>query len=203
MTAFVQLSDELFINNGYHRKVYFYPGQPDKCIKIPYTEVGKMTVKRELNYIQVLRNRKLDLHIMPEYFGTVETNRGTGYVYELIVNYDRTPAKCAGDFFRDSELLHQYFDRLVEGHCMVRDNLYQNQIVTMRLTPPNILMPEVSPGEYVFRVVSDIGSPVAIHLDYHVAYFARQKVTKRWNEYKKEILRLFPGEQMEKFSKLI
>ena len=83
----LELSEVLFIGKGHHNAVYKPPANENLCIKIPFA-LPDVDITKELAYRKALSRRKKKLSLLTEYLGTVETNLGTGYVFERIVDYD-------------------------------------------------------------------------------------------------------------------
>ena len=81
------LEDRLFIGQGLHKAAYIYPGQPDKVVKVPF-DPRDGELRHELAYRRSRRLRKLDSELLARYYGTAETDRGRGYVFERVINAD-------------------------------------------------------------------------------------------------------------------
>ena len=61
------LTDELFLGKGNHKEVYIHPADKNLCVKILFAEPDE-DFDREMRY----------------HHGTVDTNRGRGYVFENV-----------------------------------------------------------------------------------------------------------------------
>lgn len=85
------LSDKLFIAKGVHKAVYKHPSNTRYCIKVTFT-FRDTDIERELLYRKALKIRNKKPSLLPEYFGSVETNLGPGHVFEYIVDYDNQPS---------------------------------------------------------------------------------------------------------------
>jgi len=183
----LELTDELFLGQGAHRRVYRHPCDPQKCIKITYTDIGSMTQRRELKYLRILRKRGARLSVMPAYLGEVQTNLGGGYVYERVMNADGSRALSLEDFAQSETLLRANAAWIKRRLCDLHDELLANRIVTMVLETQNIMFPRLTDGSFGVKLVNDIGSPVAIPLEYYFAYFAKKKVERRWRQFVKNL----------------
>ena len=136
----LNLTEDLFYGKGTHKKCYLHPSDSSKCIKMAYTEPGERDLKRELTYLKVLKRQGKDYSVLPNYYGSVSTNLGTGHVYELIKDFDGSQCKTLEDYCENEQLLLQEFDMLVEKVNNLRDNLLKNSIITMGLFPENIIV---------------------------------------------------------------
>lgn len=141
---------------------------------------GQKDLLREINYIDVLNRRHKDYSILPQYFGKVNTNLGTGYVFEIIRDYNGNKTQTLEDFITSPTLFAENFDLIVHLLKNLKDELYKNEIITMVLFPENILFQKIDKNTYRVRIVSDMGSAVLIPLEYHFKYFAHTKILRRW-----------------------
>ena len=141
---------------------------------------GQKDLLREINYIDVLNRRRKDYSILPQYFGKVNTNLGTGYVFEIIRDYNGNKTQTLEDFITSPTLFAENFDLIVHLLKNLKDELYKNEIITMVLFPENILFQKIDKNTYRVRIVNDMGSAVLIPLEYHFKYFAHTKILRRW-----------------------
>ena len=90
----IRLSAETPLGTGRHRKCYAHPDDAQRCIKIVYNSGhgGDKETQRELKYYAHLSRYLKDWSGIPRYYGTVETDCGTGYVYDVITDYDGKPS---------------------------------------------------------------------------------------------------------------
>ena len=140
---------------------------------------GQKDLLREINYIDVLNRRHKDYSILPQYFGKVNTNLGTGYVFEIIRDYNGNKTQTLEDFITSPTLFAENFDLIVHLLKNLKDELYKNEIITMVLFPENILFQKTDKNNYRVRIVNDMGSAVLIPLEYHFKYFAHTKILRR------------------------
>lgn len=169
-------------------KNVFHPHNKNLCIKIAYNEGGQKDLIREINYIDVLKRRHKDYSILPKYFGKVNTNLGTGYVFEIIRDYNNGRTQTLEDFITDLNLFSQNYSLIVRLLKELKEKLYKNEIITMVLFPENILFQKTDENTYRVRIVNDMGSAVLIPLEYHFKYFAHTKILRRWKMFL-EVLR--------------
>ena len=176
----IQLDDSLLYGQGSHKKYFLHPHNKNLCIKIAYNEGGQKDLIREINYIDVLKRRHKDYSILPKYFGKVNTNLGTGYVFEIIRDYNNGRTQTLEDFITDLNLFSQNYSLIVRLLKELKEKLYKNEIITMVLFPENILFQKTDENTYRVRIVNDMGSAVLIPLEYHFKYFAHTKILRRW-----------------------
>ncbi|MDI0585375.1 YrbL family protein, partial [Escherichia coli] len=96
----IRLSEQNPLGTGRHRKCYAHPEDAQRCIKIVYHrgDGGDKEIRRELKYYAHLGRRLKDWSGIPRYHGTVETDCGTGYVYDVIADFDGKPSITLTEF---------------------------------------------------------------------------------------------------------
>lgn len=182
--SIVRLSDVSPLGTGRHRKCYLHPGNPDRCIKIVYNQAsgGDKELLRELGYYAHLGRRLKDWSGLPAYHGTIETDLGTGYIYDIVKDYDGQTSVSLDEFARqcrengDLRLLRQTLIAL-------KSWLSGNRIVTMNLKPQNILCRRMSPTEVMPVVVDNIGEASLLPLATWSRWFCHRKQARQWQRF--------------------
>lgn len=177
----ILLSEQNPLGTGRHRKCYAHPGDAQRCIKIIYNadRSGKKEIRRELKYYAHLSRYLQDWSGIPRYHGTVETDCGTGYVYDVITDFDGKPsvtltefvAQCRND--EDAAVLRQLLKTL-------KRYIYDNRIITMTLKPQNILCHRISESEAIPVICDNIGESTLIPLASWSAWFCHRKQERQW-----------------------
>ena len=139
------------------------------------TKRGGKELLRELKYYKHLESYLGDWRGLPRYYGEVETNLGTGYVYDKIVDFDGKASKTLVERFGSPKESVFRRQELVDIVNKLLRYLYDNRIVTMTLKPYNILCQRISETE-IFPVVCDnIGEASFIPIASHSAWFCHLK----------------------------
>ena len=120
--------------------------------------------------------------LVTEFFGTVETNLGLGYVFERVIDYNGETSKDLKDFLPktkpDNEFLQQIWTILLNFKSdFLRENI---AIVDTDIT--NFMVQEYAPGAFRVRIVDNIGTPVLIPLVYWFEFAAAWKAKRYWNK---------------------
>lgn len=199
----LNLSEELYMTKGCHKKCYCHPEDRNKCIKIPYNEGGKLDLEREFSYVKILQRKKKDYSMWPKFYGVVTTNLGDGYVYERVVNFDGSPCKTLEDFLKDEHLLAEHFDVLVVKLRQLKSYLLDNEIITMAIFPENIIIQMGRHNDISLRVVNDMGSAALIPLEYYFSFVAKIRVRKIWGRFCKHIMEGYHLEAIQRLAKAI
>lgn len=166
------LSDKLFVVKGVHKAVYRHPSNTRYCIKVTFT-FRDTDIERELLYRKALKIRNKKPSLLPEYFGSVETNLGPGHVFEYIVDYDNQP----------SLELKSVFEKNLDVREIFRDMLLAQKIVVSDVDPSNFMVQRISADRFTFKVVDNIGSPVMVPLAYYFDFVAERRIAKYWNRF--------------------
>ncbi|HCC5833369.1 PhoP regulatory network protein YrbL [Citrobacter farmeri] len=180
----IRLSAETPLGTGRHRKCYAHPDDAQRCIKIVYNsgQGGDKETQRELKYYAHLSRYLKDWSGIPRYYGTVETDCGTGYVYDVIADYDGKPSITLTEFARqcryedDFAVLRQLLKTL-------KRYLRDNHIVTMTLKPQNVLCHRISESEVVPVVCDNIGEGTLIPLATWSKWFCHRKQERLWQRF--------------------
>lgn len=199
----VELREELFYGNGRHKKCYIHPENENLCIKVPYNDGGKIDLEREVKFVRLLKKNKKDCSILPEYFGKIQTSRGDGYVFELIKDYDGEKSLTLEDYLNSEELLRENFRIIVNLLKILKENLLQNQIITMGLFPENIIFQKIDYNKYRVRIVNDMGNAALIPLEYYSSFFAVRKILRRWKRFVKVVKNDYQNQYAEKLAEII
>lgn len=141
----IRLSEQTPLGTGRHRKCYAHPEDAQRCIKIVYHrgDGGDKEIRRELKYYAHLGRRLKDWSGIPRYHGTVETDCGTGYVYDVIADFDGKPSITLTEFAEQCRY-EEDIAQLRQLLKQLKRYLQDNRIVTMSLKPQNILCHRIS-----------------------------------------------------------
>ena len=136
----IELKEALFYGNGRHKRCYLHPHNDARCIKMAYSADGQKDLDREIKYLKVLKNKGKNYDVLPKYFGTVETNLGTGYIYELIADDGGTKSLTLEDYLHNETLLRNNLQMIITELNKLKNALIDNEIITMDIFPENIIV---------------------------------------------------------------
>ena len=191
MTDKINLNDKLLFGKGNHKKVYIDPTDSNRCIKVPFV-IPDVDLEKELKYRRSRERRRLKSSMLPAYYGTVETNMGTGYVFERVRDFDGKTSQSFKDLFEkaaaDSALLPFVEEMMQKCKAM----LFQELIVTSNMEDGNFVLQRISEKEYTIRIIDNIGSPVFFPLAYYFDFFARKRTDKYWKRFLNNLQRWHP-----------
>lgn len=179
--SILEIKKELFIGAGGHNATYIHPIDKMKCIKIPH-DPNDGDVKKEMRYRRICAKKLAKSRLVTEFFGTIETNLGLGYIFERVLDYNGQTSKDLRDFLPknkpDAQTLQQIWTILLNFKSdFLRENI---AIVDTDIT--NFMVQEPIKGSFRVRIVDNIGTPVLIPLVYWFDFAAAWKAKRYWNK---------------------
>ncbi|WP_321416500.1 YrbL family protein [uncultured Desulfobacter sp.] len=108
------------IGTGVHRKCYIHPENADQCIKIVYRG-GQAETIREQKYYRYLSQKGISWEMLAQFHGNIETNFGTGAVFDLVRDYDGSISKTLDTYFNLTDE--------TTGRCVIIDNIGNSDFI--------------------------------------------------------------------------
>lgn len=180
------LTEENLLGQGAHKKVYRHPKDPTRCVKICFKEDDE-DIRRELDYRHRCK-RTYYSQMLTKYYGTVETNLGTGYVFELICDFDGQISRTLQAYLEHPELCDQYFHTNIEAMLVeLKRELEEDLLLSSVMEPFNFCVERVTPTTYRFRCIDDLGVSAWIPLPYYFRYFALSRIRRYWKRFEKHL----------------
>lgn len=184
------LSEDAVIGMGGHKKVYVDPRDSRRCIKILF-DANDVDWQRELRYREVREKRGMVSHMLPEYYGQVATNLGTGYVFERIVDYDGKNSRDLHRILMEVEKAPNY-DLMEFGMSSFLRSMLAERIITTNVEYENFLVQMLTESHGRMRVVDNIGTHATFPVIFYVDEFARHHVKKYFLRLLDDIAKDFP-----------
>ena len=180
MTETLNLTEELFIGAGGHQATYIHPIDPSKCIKIAH-DPNDGDVKKELRYRRICKDKLENSKLVTKYYGTVDTNKGLGHVFERVLDLNGQTSKDLKDFLPTGDLPDDKLQIIQNLLLDFKNDYLREKIAIVDTDITNFMVQEVSQNKYQMRIVDNIGTPVAIPLVYYFDFAATWKSRKYWN----------------------
>lgn len=179
--SILTIDENLFIGSGGHQATYIHPIDATKCIKIPHAQ-DDGDVRKEMRYRRMCAGKLERSRLVTEFFGTVETNLGLGYVFERVLDYDGKTSRDMKNFLPttrpDSQTLQQIWTLLLN----FKSDFLRENIAIVDTDIENFMVQESAPGVLRVRIVDNIGTPVLIPLVYWFDFAAAWKARRYWNK---------------------
>ena len=173
----IELSENSFVGNGKERNCYIHPNEPDIAVKVNHGDIRKQT-DRELKFYRGLNKRKniVYKHI-PRYFGPVQTNFGTGHMFDLIRDYDGKISRSLLQYLEDGLPLRDFESDL----ALLKQSLLDNQIIFNHdMYAGNLLYKKVSETSGYLVVIDGLGDTVFVNWLNSFASHRTKKIERRW-----------------------
>ena len=198
----ITLTEELFIGAGGHQATYIHPTDPKKCIKIPH-DPNDGDVKKELRYRRICKSELENSKLVTKYYGTVETNKGMGYVFERVLDLNGQTSKDLKDFLPNDEPSDEQLKIIQKLLLDFKNDYLREKIAIVDTDITNFMAQEISQNNYQMRIVDNIGTPVAIPLVYYFDFAATWKSKRYWNFLVEWLRRHYPKIVTDEFFEMI
>ena len=179
--SILEIKKELFIGAGGHNATYIHPIDKTKCIKIPH-DPNDGDVKKEMRYRRMCAKKLAKSRLVTEFFGTIETNLGLGYVFERVLDYNGQTSKDLRDFLPKTKPNAQTLQRIWTILLNFKSDFLRENIAIVDTDIENFMVQEPTKGSFRVRIVDNIGTPVLIPLVYWFDFAAAWKAKRYWNK---------------------
>ena len=140
---------------------------------------------------------------MTKYYGTAETNKGLGHVFERVLDLDGRTSKDLKDFLPTEDIDSEKLKMIQKLLLNFKEDYLHEKIAIVDTDITNFMVQQTAPNEYQMRIVDNIGTPVAIPLVYYFDFAATWKSKKYWNFLADWLHRHYPKIVNEEFYKKI
>lgn len=179
----INLTKEDILGKGFHKTTYVHPKKKHLCIKIVHS-TPDTDLDREMAYRSALKFCKKEKSSLTAYHGTVETNLGTGYIFDRVINFDGTACidfKYLLEYPQEAE--DKLGTKLFDIFAAFRDLMLKEYVVVSDTDPVNFMIQRTSPSTYIFKIVDNIGTPALIPLVYYLDFLAIKRSRKYWQRF--------------------
>ncbi|MBR3746860.1 MAG: hypothetical protein IKN27_07865 [Selenomonadaceae bacterium] len=176
------LTDDLFLGDGNHKIVYAHPTDKNLCVKLLRTPDDPDFAK-EMRYRKALGKRADSMTLLTKYFGEVETNKGTGYLFERVIDFDGKSSPTMLNVLADAFV---YRDTVPDTEKLLlefKKKYFDERFLLAGVDPDNYLVQKISPTERRVRVIDNIGIATFVPLPYYFDYFALKRGKKYWRRF--------------------
>lgn len=177
----IQLSETTFIAKGKLRSTHEYPGNDSLCIKICNdSPVAIHRQKREVKFYKKMEKRKISFEYIAPYVGEVQTNLGTGYIYQRVINPDGSIPCDLNELLRSSDEGNQEILQQIQqlGLFLKKHSIFFHDALLC-----NILCRKEANGKYSLILIDALGDTVAIPIFNYIKKNADKRITKKWYKY--------------------
>jgi len=179
------LRSEHFIAAGRDRTCYRHPDNPSElCIKVSPRDDTQS--KREVSYYKSLIRRNIPWDFISRYRGQVNTNLGTGEVFDYVMNDDGSVSKPIRHYMYSGKI---DIDTMQSILAPLIDSLLTHNILMKDMSDANIVLKETS-GTLTPVIIDGLGDTV-ISIRSYLPYFGRKKIKKNYQKMLTKMTREF------------
>lgn len=184
MSEIIQLSDDLIIGTGRDRICYEHPTIKNQCIKISISSHKQS--RREVRYFSFLKKRNTDLSHVSVFTGKIQTNKGTGFCFELIrdINDKVSPTL--------REALEQQKTSVADIRYklkLLKEYLINNRICVRDVSPSNIIY-QTTPQGVQLIIIDGISNANTNPLTIRIPKLITSAITKAWESLERKLTRI-------------
>lgn len=181
----IQLSKDQYLAEGLARTCFFHPNDTSLCIKVGKPEVDRSHLYKEINYYKKIGKKdvtKFDYHFYAEYHGTIETNLGEGFVYDLV--RDETTGNVSKTLRHYMTIDNSPISDTVLNEALQRlkSQMITHKVFASDLKPRNICCKILNDHSIEMVIVDGIGHRDFLPFGDWFGVFAKRKVERRFKK---------------------
>lgn len=174
----LELDQELLIGTGTMRSCYQHPNNSSLCIKISTGTPNSIRQQnRESQYYRAMEKRGVDFRHLAHYEGVVETNLGTGHIYECIKDHDGAFSKSLNYYLNKHK--SQQAD-LMSKFSKLEGYLLDNGILFNDLSGLNIICQKDELGELTLMIIDGVGEVIIFTFLNAFKFHRNRTIRRRW-----------------------
>ena len=165
------------IGMGRERMCFVHPEDPRLAIKISSGGASSQS-KREMRLYRKLEKRgAADIKHIPGFHGVCETNRGPGFVVDLVRNYDGEISRPLNWYLAQGYPIEEFEPFLEE---LKQALLQQLIVVDPAMEIDDILVQKTSASKFRMVAVDSLGDSADFGLLNLFPFLVRRKIRRRW-----------------------
>ena len=175
--------------------VYINPMNPLQCIKVQTGEIRDYYL--EMEYRRSRKRRGLpQSSVMAKHYGNVETNFGTGYVFERVTDYDGTTSMLIHDLVqlemqaREKGLsakqiagTEKKLPRVKDVLLTMYEMILHERLIIKDYNCHNYMIQFSTPTSWSIRIIDGFGYRVLIPLAYYIDFFSVRHIHRFWHRF--------------------
>ena len=174
----LKLKDE--IGRGQERICFLHPDEEMKVVKVVHGPNSKQMDREVAIYKQLARNSDITYKHMPKFYNAVETDQGTGYIFDFVKNEDGSNAKTLHWYIQYTDATLESFMPQLE---ILKAYLLEHVIIFCNDMgfEGNILVRKSNDGSDTLMIIDGLGEVVLIQWLNRVDFLAKRKIERRWD----------------------
>ncbi|CCK74279.1 MAG: hypothetical protein KBT75_12085 [Oleispira antarctica] len=180
----IYLTDELIVGKGRDRVCYQHPHDSNLCIKVSISD-NKQS-KREVSYFNFLNKKNTDLSKISVFRGTVKTDKGLGYTFDLIRDYDKKVSKTLRQCLESQEFSIEWIQPQLNE---LKNYLISNKICVRDISPSNISC-ERTPNGVNLLIIDGVSNSNINPLTIRLQSLVNTSIDKAWKGLERKLARI-------------
>lgn len=180
----IELNDELLLGKGRERAAYLHPLDNSKVIKVVHAIDEKLNQNElEYDYLRYLERKKVPFSHLTKCYGFVNTNKGKGYVFDRVKDYNGKTSKSFKELVLNEGLSKENELELIS---QLKDYLFKNNILFIDIALSNVFCQEFKKGKHKLILTDGIGGKrigLKAKLYQYSRLFTKYKVLKQWGKF--------------------
>ena len=184
------IDDSNLIGKGMDRECYTHPKDSTKCIKITVSGNYKQS-KAEISYYRMLEKRGVSLDRLAAFHGVIQTTRGQGLVFSLVLDYNEVVSKPLSHYLSTGTYkLYEFKDNLES----LKNYLLKERIIIRDLKSTNILFQKFRKNNGKLVIIDGLGNNDFIPISSYISFLTRKKIIRKWTRFEHSLLRQYEFE---------
>ncbi|MCG5281964.1 YrbL family protein [Providencia rettgeri] len=126
---------------------------------------------------------------MSHYYGFQQTDRGLGYVFQLIKDKTGNVSHTLDYYLKNKQLFLKHKKNMKIAYEQFKKDIYKEAIVTMALKTYNIVYQLGYKPHGKFLIIDNLGSSNFIPMDYFSTRIARATLNRRFSDFEQRLYR--------------
>ena len=179
----IELTEDLYIAKGAERECYVHPQDDTKVVKIQFNNnINRNQNDLDIYYYNYLKTKNISYLHIAKYYGTIETNKGIGLIFDRIIDYNGSLSKSFEDI-----ITNKILSKTQQGFILDNLSTYlkENMIVFGDVVLSNILCQEYKKDHYRLMIIDGLGARrfgFKLWLHIHSKLFTKFRIYKQWKK---------------------
>ncbi|WP_411894639.1 YrbL family protein [Winogradskyella sp. A2] len=179
----LEIKDEDYISEGVARKVYYHPSDRNLCVKIGKPNIEVDHLYKEIKYFKKIRKKdtsKFEYPFIARFLGEVNTNLGTGFIYELVKDEPSGNISITLRDYLEMEDSPVSDEQIEYGLLRLKQEMIKHKIFVGDLRARNICVKILKDKSIELVVIDGIGHRDFFPFADWFHHFAVKKVERRF-----------------------
>jgi hypothetical protein len=172
---------------GLHRECYVHPEDDKKCIKVIVHGDTKES-QREKSYYAFLSKRNISWEMLPKFYGEVKTDKGNGFIFDLIRDFNGRISKTLTHYLSISDNQPPLLENILKALKALKLYLLKERIIVMTLKTDNIVFQKTNQTQGKLIIIDNIGNSEFFPISDYINFVANKKINRKWNRFENSLL---------------